>query len=215
MDERDTSPVEPMWEPSGSGAPRGLAGRAMAAAGAVARRLAPHLFRWAAAQKPELRLAWGSKEFHVRRDGVVEQVRDGPGWEGNPRRNYSEAVKKRQERTARDPERPGTQNPQLQPAAAAPAVDLSAGALERDVKRRMGITQGDSGAGPREPEALKSELSRMRELLQSLDDVKDYALVESADEELYLLHKAVEYKLKSHKASEAKARLGDLFAKKP
>jgi hypothetical protein len=58
---------------------------------------------------------------------------------------------------------------------------------------------------------VKKRLVAVRTLLQSLDDVADFDLVEAVDEELYLLHKAVEYKLKNHKASEAKAKLHTLF----
>jgi hypothetical protein len=35
--------------------------------------------------------------------------------------------------------------------------------------------------------------------------------MEAVDDELYELHKAVEYKLRNHRASEAKAKLDDLF----
>ncbi len=94
-----------------------------------------------------------------------------------------------------------------------PGLDLSLEALQAGVAAKMGDDGGsDDGAEvSRDPDALKQELSRVRATLQALDDVQDWGVVEEVDDELYKLHKAVEYKLRNHKASEAKAKLDNLF----
>lgn len=215
---RNTETIEPMWEDdqrqeSGSGLVRGLA----RLAGGVAGKVAPHLLNWASAQRPEVRVGWGLREYHLQREGVVSLRRQGEGWDDNPRRNYNEAVEKRQQRQAAreaaEAEAPPA-DAEAPPAEPEAKLNFSAEALQSAVAEKMGISPGfaDGGdAGSRDPEALKQRLADLRGLLQSLDDVADYDLVEAVDEELYQLHKAVEYKLRNHKASEAKAQLTNLF----
>ncbi len=220
---RDTQGLDPMWENDAQRA-RGsrVIGVATGAVKAVASRVAPHLLNWASAQRPQVVVAWGLKEYRLRRDGIISGRREGPEWGDNPRRNYNEAVQKRQEKAAEaQPSEPPTAAvvdegpPVPEPPVEEPAsqsIDLSAAALEAAVRGAMGISDSDDDEEiSRDPIQVKEQLSAVRRLLQALDDVADYDLVEAVDEELYQLHKAVEYKLRNHKASEAKAQLNDLF----
>jgi hypothetical protein len=216
---RETDAIDPMWEGDGEvevePGPR-VAAAGVRAIGAIANRVAPFVVSWASGMSPELRLSWGARIYHLRRDGMVSVRRVGEGYDDNPRRNYNEAVAKRQERAARtEPVAPEPVAPEpVTPEP--PALDLSAATLAEEVAKTMGITTdgpvslGDDEAPPNE-DSVKKRLVAVRTLLQSLDDVADFDLVEAVDEELYLLHKAVEYKLKNHKASEAKAKLHTLF----
>ncbi len=214
---RNTETIEPMWEDdaraeAGSGLVRGL----VRVVGGVAGKVAPHLFNWASAQRPEVRVGWGLREYRLQREGVVSLRRSGDGWGDNPRRNYNDAVQKRQERAARKAAAAPPEEAAEAEASPEPDLNLSAEALQTAVAEKMGISAdvagtGEHGEGSRDPDALKQRLAGLRGLLQSLDDVADYDLVEAVDEELYQLHKAVEYKLRNHKASEAKAQLNDLF----
>ncbi len=209
---RETDAIDPMWEGEVEVEPvPRVAAAGVRAIGAIANRVAPFVVSWASGMSPELRLSWGARIYHLRRDGMVSVRRVGEGYDDNPRRNYNEAVAKRQERAAR--------TEAVAPEAVAPeppALDLSAATLAEEVAKTMGITAdgpvslGDDEAPPNE-DSVKKRLVAVRTLLQSLDDVADFDLVEAVDEELYLLHKAVEYKLKNHKASEAKAKLHTLF----
>ena len=63
----------------------------------------------------------------------------------------------------------------------------------------------------KDADTLNAEFTRIRDLLQALDDVEDHELITELDEELYQLYKAVDYKIRRHHASEAKAELGKLF----
>ncbi len=101
---RDASPIEPMWEgvdaESGRGVlpddtPKGPLGSVVRAAIGMTRSLAPHLYRWMAGMQPQLTLGWGSKEYHLRRDGWVAVRRNGKGWADNPRSNYNERLNNR------------------------------------------------------------------------------------------------------------------------
>jgi hypothetical protein len=224
---RETDAIDPMWEGEVEVEPGPrVAAAGVRAIGAIANRVAPFVVSWASGMSPELRLSWGARIYHLRRDGMVSVRRVGEGYDDNPRRNYNEAVAKRQERAARTeavaPEAvaPEAVAPEaVAPEAVAPdppALDLSAATLAEEVAKTMGITAdgpvslGGDEAPPNE-DSVKKRLVAVRTLLQSLDDVADFDLVEAVDEELYLLHKAVEYKLKNHKASEAKAKLHTLF----
>ena len=212
---RETDGLDPMWENDDDAAGSRLVRVAARALGGAARRLAPHALTWAEAQRPQLTVAWGLGIYHLQRGGIVRTRRAGEGWGDNPRRNYNDAVQKRQDRAARDDES-ATIDAEPAPEATEPAVDLSAAALEAAVRKTMGIHDEAEGSEhgaelSRDPEAVREQLSSVRSLLQALDDVTDYDLVEAVDEELYQLHKAVEYKLRNHKASEAKAQLHDLF----
>jgi hypothetical protein len=225
---RTTETIDPMWD--GDARP-GPAGRALSLAFGVsagaARRLFPHLFRWARGRHPDLVLAWGGREYRVSRGGLQGRQRTGPGWEDNPRANFNESFGRSQAlASARDES--AALRAQLEQAIAdleaaqreldehahsnEEPLDLSPEALAAAVQRTMGIgEEPDPGDVPRDPDALKERLEGMRAVLQALDDVKDFDLVEAVDDELYQLHKAVEYKLKNHRASEAKARLDSLF----
>ncbi len=158
--------------------------------------------------QPQVRVAWGSREYQLRQDGVATVRRAEPGFEDNPRSNYNDRLRKRQERKAppAPPKTPPTPEPE-----AKPALDLSADALQAAVNQKMGLSDEASGETSRDPEVIKSQMSSLRAALQALDDVQDWDVVEGIDDEMYQLHKAVEYKLRNHKASEAKSKLEDLF----
>jgi hypothetical protein len=227
---RDSHTIDPMWEPATP--PGGKALRLLSGlASGVARRAAPHLFSWARGRSPAVVLAWGSRELRVGREGLAKRHREGAGWTDNPRANFNEgwrrgqaladarsktdAVGQERDAARAELEKLRTELEELQTATMHPdaVLDLSPEALAAGVQKKMGI---DAGAEldtdvPKDPDALKARLSAMRSMLQSLDDVSDWGLMEAVDDELYELHKAVEYKLRNHRASEAKAKLDDLF----
>ncbi len=176
--------------------------------GRVARTVAPFLVTWVRGMQPQVRVAWGSVEYQLRRDGVTSVRRDEPGFEDNPRSNYNDRLRKRQERKV--PPAPPKPAPAPAPEAK-PALDLSADALQAAVNQKMGLDQEASGETSRDPAVIKAQMATLRAALQALDDVKDWDVVEGIDDEMYQLHKAVEYKLRNHKASEAKSKLEDLF----
>lgn len=218
---REASTIDPSWEQ-----PR-RRGRSAALVARLIHRVAPYLSRWASGRAPELRVAWGRRVWVADEAGLHGEERAGAGWEGAPRNNYNERVLKKQRADTGAPERVGradvgagsqaaiepSPNPmqsEAPPAPAEPATDaarFSQEELARDVARRMGIVEPGAPAGA----GLKGDVVRLREQLQGLDDVSDWDKLEAVDEDLYLLHKAVEYKLRNHKANEAKARLDALF----
>jgi hypothetical protein len=215
---RDTQGLDPMWENDAQHAGGSRVVKAVVGTvGGVARRIAPHLLKWAAAQRPQMTLSWGLREYHLQKDGVLSTRRQGSGWDDNPRRNYNDAVERKQQRAATKEAVEAQAAPvEPSPEPEAPKIDLSVDALEAAVRSTMGISDDPEGSDDaaevsRDPEQVKEQISSVRSLLQALDDVADYDLVEAVDEELYQLHKAVEYKLRNHKASEAKAQLNDLF----
>lgn len=226
---RPTETIDPMWEaasPPGGRAFRLLGGLAAG----IARRTAPHLYSWARGRHPALVVSWGSRDVRIGRDGLARRPRTGDGWEDNPRANFNEgwrrsqaltearsrtdevrrerdeALTRLEELRAELEELQETSNPDAR-------LDLSPEALAAAVQKTMGIEVGaDADTDvPKDPEELKTRLTSMRSMLQSLDDVADWGLMEAVDDELYQLHKAVEYKLKNHRASEAKAKLDNLF----
>ena len=88
---------------------------------------------------------------------------------------------------------------------------MEGSALKAAVEQKMGIVDAADAEISRDPDVIKSQMVTLRAALQALDDVKDWDVVEGIDDELYQLHKAVEYKMRNHKASEAKSKLDDLF----
>jgi len=234
---RDVSSLDPMWDPE---TPRSVRAQKMVRGVArVAKIVAPFVVTWAKGMKPQLRFAWGSTEYQLHSDGIAAHRRRGPGFEDNPRSNYNERVRMRQERTqATTPETRATTSAaeahpkqdtvevdsnEPPPSLSGPKanterthisveetpLDLSPDALRAAVDEAMG---GSSDAEPiKDPASLKLALAQVRASLQALDDVKDWSAVETIDEELYKLHRAVEYKMRNHKASEAKSKLDDLF----
>ncbi|MCO4770311.1 MAG: hypothetical protein KDA24_09800 [Deltaproteobacteria bacterium] len=205
------SSLDPMWDPEPEHTLRG--GALVRVLGRLGKTVAPHLVSWAAGMHPQLRVSWGATEYHVRRDGIAAMRRGEPGFEDNPRSNYNERLRKRQERAARVAPDPA---PEPAPAAeteseTAPRVDLSEQALRTAVQAKMGREVAGDTEAISDPDALKSTLAQVRASLHALDDVKDWGIVETLDDELYKLHKAVEYTMRNHKASEAKSKLDDLF----
>lgn len=247
---RDTSSLDPMWQGAKQARGSTLVRAAVAVGGGVARRVAPHVLRFVAAQQPEVELRWGAEAIRVARDGVRRARRGGDGWGDNPRRNYNDAVQRQQERGAAgaggvapvgsddgaeadsggdvarkgaDPRPTNAAAAAADPgahgdaagagaAAAAPAApDFSLGALLAEVDRKMGKGAPEGAAIAHETDAIQAHVGALRGLLQTLDDVSDWDLLETVDEDLYQLHRALEYKLRQHKSSEAKARLNTLF----
>jgi len=212
-----------MWKPGQEPPPTPRGGTVLRGLSRVARAVAPNLVTWVKGMHPRLRVAWGSTEYSLRTDGFVAERRPDPGFEDNPRSNYNERLKKRQDKAAAQaaevhPEPVAAPEPAPEPEAeAAPAVeakpglDLSEAALKAAVEQKMGIVDAADAEISRDPDVIKSQMVTLRAALQALDDVKDWDVVEGIDDELYQLHKAVEYKMRNHKASEAKSKLDDLF----
>jgi len=220
-----------MWKPGQEPPPTPHGGTVLRGLSRVARAVAPNLVTWVKGMHPRLRVAWGSTEYSLRTDGFVAARRPDPGFEDNPRSNYNERLKKRQDKAAAqaaevqrdpgpepEPVAPSEPEPAPEPVAeAAPAVeakptlDLSEAALKAAVDQKMGIVDAADAEISRDPDVIKSQMVTLRAALQALDDVKDWDVVEGIDDELYQLHKAVEYKMRNHKASEAKSKLDDLF----
>jgi len=100
---RDTDYIDPAWEgneqPSRALPGTGPAGRVLRSLAGVTRTLSPALFHWIAGKAPELKLAWGTREYALRSDGVHEIRRDGGQWGDNPRSNYNAAVERRQKKS--------------------------------------------------------------------------------------------------------------------
>lgn len=97
---RESSPIEPMWEAEGQGAPPSGPGSSVLRtaarfAGRVARTLNPPLHRWLIGKAPTLRISWGPNDYELRPDGVVTHRRDGEGWGDNPRSNYNDRFEKK------------------------------------------------------------------------------------------------------------------------
>jgi len=177
---RDASSLDPMWEPD---TPRSLRGAALLRGAArLAHTVAPFVVTWVQGMKPQLRLAWGATEYHVRRDGIAALRRSGQGFEDNPRSNYNERVQKRQEKAATSPASPAQ--------APRPAADRAA-------------------AGPEDVGALKATIARVRASLQALDDVKDWATVESLEDEVNRLHRTIEDTMRRHEPSRRTSKPGD------
>ena len=188
------------------------------------RRTTPALYEFLAAKRPQLKLAWGRSEVHLRRDGLVRIPRERPA-------TVIELVPDRGDRgdttgpfiPRREGEQDGDRHMFRVPPEGLEGVDTSsplemdAESMEADVKRRMGMRPDAEEASlslsedERDAEALNSELARIRDVLQALDDVEDHDLIKELDDELYQLYKAVDYKMRRHHASEAKAELGKLF----
>tara|TARA_Y100001968_G_scaffold322999_2_gene359999 strand:+ start:480 stop:806 length:327 start_codon:yes stop_codon:yes gene_type:complete len=99
---RDVKSINPAWEKdeqTTSALPGTSAAGALARSVAAAtRRIAPALFHWISGKAPELSLRWGSREYALRYDGIHEKRREGKAWRDNPKSNYNEAVRRRQER---------------------------------------------------------------------------------------------------------------------
>ncbi len=209
--------------------------RPLAAAGRagvrVARLVSPALVRFLAAKRPQATMAFGRREIHLRRDGLVLIDRRADGGEAAPEDGAADAcaVPGEGPETAAPfiPRRPGEQDrdPYMfrTPPEGLPDVDpdepvvLNAAELEAEVRRRMGerpeATEDDLALAEdqRSAEFIAAEIGRVRDLLQALDDVEDHELIKDLTEDLYQLYKAVDYKIKRHHASEAKVELGKLF----
>jgi hypothetical protein len=174
---------------------------------------------------PAVSWSWGLREYRLGAGGLESRRRAGDGWSAHPRSNYSETVARRQARDGARQERepsedldvgtPGSVEQVASPAAAGTvgpgtATSTLEASLRAEVGERIGAT-ADTDSAVRDPAELKARIATIRGSLAALDDVGDYAIVEAIDEELYQLHKSVEYKMRAHKASEAKARLQTLF----
>lgn len=217
---RDVSSVDPMWKPGQDEDAPARGGFLVRGLGRVVKTVAPFLVTWVEGMHPQVRVSWGSTEYHLRRDGIVAVRRDEPGFDDNPRSNYNDRLRKRQEKAGRTQAAPAPAPAEAAPEPEAPApeavaekptVDLSEAALQAAVEAKMGLGDAEAGETSRDPEVIKGQMSTLRATLQALDDVKDWDVVEGIDDELYQLHKAVEYKMRNHKASEAKSKLEDLF----
>ena len=189
------------------------------------RRFSPTLFHFLAAKRPQLRMAWGRSEVHLRRDGLVVIPRPVP----DTKTTDDEPHDDRDLQVVRafvprhEGEGEGKDDPYMfrVPEEGVEVSDrplaMDPGSMAAEVHERMG-ERGEIDPETFEiPEDLKNaetlgpEFVRIRDLLQSLDDVEDHELIAQLDDELYKLYKAVDYKIRRHHASEAKAELGKLF----
>lgn len=187
------------------------------------RRATPALYEFLAAKRPQLKLAWGRSEVHLRRDGLVSMSRERAATVIELVQDHGDGDPSGPFVPRRAGEQDGDHHMFRVPAEGLEGVDTSAPlemdaeSMEADVKRRMGIRPDVDEASlslsedERDAEALNSELARIRDVLQALDDVEDHDLIKELDDELYQLYKAVDYKMRRHHASEAKAELGKLF----
>jgi len=182
------------------------------------RRLTPAIFDRLAARRPQLKMAWGDSEIHLRRDGVVRIPREQPAVEieAEPldERPAGEPFVPRKEGEGGDGEYMFRTPPEGIDVDDRP-LEMTDEALHAEVKRRMGerpeVEDGQLPDELKDADTLNAEFTRIRDLLQALDDVEDHELITELDEELYQLYKAVDYKIRRHHASEAKAELGKLF----
>jgi len=179
------------------------------------RRMSPALFNFLLAKRPQMRLAWGHNEVHLRRDGLVIVAR------GN--------APIREESVVGAGARPAAAPPTAQDSGKdylfrtpdegietdGRPLALDRESLDADVKERMGerpdLDPEVLDPEMRDPETLNAELLRIRDILQALDDVDDHEIIGQLDEEMYKLYKAVDYKIRRHHSSEAKVELGKLF----
>lgn len=187
------------------------------------KRTSPALYEFLKAKRPQLRMRWGRSEWHVRRDGLVRIPRERAEDRGVPPGSATAAVRGQ----PFIPRKPGEQEqdrylfrtPREGVEGAEPDgdVELDERALRAEVERRMGRNpeaRAEDLAIPEElrnHEALAREIARVRDLLQGLDDVEDFELIQELSDDLYHLYRAVDYKIKLHHSSEAKAELGKLF----
>jgi hypothetical protein len=188
------------------------------------RRATPALYHFLAGKRPQLKVSWGRNELHLRRDGLVWIPRETVAAviEVVPEVETDAApplpfVPRRAGEQNDDPHMFRTPSEGLDEVDTDGPLDLEAGALEAEVKRRMGMREDDEEVAQvltpelKSAEALNAEIARIRDVLQALDDVDDHALINELDDELYQLYKAVDYKMRRHHASEAKVELGKLF----
>ena len=188
------------------------------------RKLNPPLYEFLAAKRPQVRLSFGRSELHLRRDGLVFIDREAATIDvpveaavvetAPPAVPFVPRQAGQQDSDGylfRTPEEGYGDVDVSQPAA------LDTSSMEAEVKERMGertdVEEGDLEI-PEEmknAESITAEVQRVRDLLQGLDDVEDHDLISDLNDELYQLYKAVDYKLKRHHSSEAKAELGKLF----
>ena len=182
------------------------------------RRLSPALFNFLAAKRPQLRLAWGRNEIHLRRDGLVRVPREAAAQQDVT----AQAAPDQGLPAARPPVEDADVHYMFDTPEEGIQVDdrpvsLARAAMEAEVQERMGErpdADPDDLAiddDDRDPSQINEQLLHVRDLLQGLDDVEDHELISQIDEELYKLYKAADYKIRRHHASEAKVELGKLF----
>ena len=182
------------------------------------RRLSPALLNFLLAKRPQMRMAWGHNEVHLRRDGLVVVPR-----ETAPIREDSvvgPGATKRASTAGRPPQSADDRGFMFQTPDEGIEVDGRPLAMDRDsldaeVKERMGERAAPEieplDEDLRDAQTLNTELLRIRDILQALDDVEDHELIGALDDEMYKLYKAVDYKIRRHHSSEAKVELGKLF----
>ena len=182
------------------------------------RRLSPALLNFLLAKRPQMRMAWGHNEVHLRRDGLVVVPREtapireesvvGPG----ARRRNAPAMPSQ---PTQDGKGYMFQTPAEGIETDGRPLAMDRDSLDAEVKERMGERAGSDleqlDDALRDAEKLNTELLRIRDILQALDDVEDHELIGELDDEMYKLYKAVDYKIRRHHSSEAKVELGKLF----
>ena len=77
------------------------------------------------------------------------------------------------------------------------------------IEPAAGVAAG--GADIHSIEGLGGLMETLRQALVQLDDVKDYALVEALDNQMYQLWKELERTMQRHRRSEARYQLKEMF----
>jgi len=186
------------------------------------KRTSPAVYHFLRAKRPQIRFRWGRHEWHVRRDGLVQIERPEEGaildaGDGGAGPDGLPFVPRKAGEQEADPYLFRTPDEGVEVADPDEPVELDEEAMAAEVARRMGKrtdVEEEELEIPEElrnHEALAGEIARVRDLLQGLDDVEDFDLIQELSDDLYHLYKAVDYKIKLHHSSEAKAELGKLF----
>lgn len=84
--------------------------------------------------------------------------------------------------------------------------------LPRGVKVDEDIVEAADPALPKEEEPVRSMINHLRDIIENLDDVEDFDVMEKVDDDMYQLWRELERKMQRHKQSEAKHQLKDMFS---
>lgn len=74
-----------------------------------------------------------------------------------------------------------------------------------------GVLADGGVALPRTEDGIRSLIETLSQSISALDDVKDYDLIRSIDDNMYTLWKELERKMQRHRQSEAKYQLEGMF----
>lgn len=86
--------------------------------------------------------------------------------------------------------------------------------LPRGVKTGVADIDGETTVSyslPHNEGDIRALIQRLRDTIDNLDDVEAFDVVEAVDDDMYQLWKELERKMQSHRRSEAKHQLKDMF----